>query len=86
MVPRRAHRRFTRRLNGTIRDIAAVIRDQRQGWRNATRVVLVMLAIALVVLATTGVWLWFRYVPTAEAATAHPVDDAPAARGRRGLR
>ena len=27
-----------------------------------------MLAVALTVLAATGVWLWFRYVPTAEAA------------------
>lgn len=37
-------------------------------WRIATRVVLALLAAGLVVLAATGVWLWFRYRPTAAAA------------------
>jgi quinol-cytochrome oxidoreductase complex cytochrome b subunit len=37
----------------------------RPGWRNAVRVCLVLLGVALVILATTGVWLWFRYQPNA---------------------
>jgi quinol-cytochrome oxidoreductase complex cytochrome b subunit len=40
----------------------------RPGWRNAVRVCLVLLGVALVILATTGVWLWFRYRPAAATA------------------
>jgi hypothetical protein len=35
----------------------------RPGWRNAVRVCLVLLGVALVILATTGVRLWFRTNP-----------------------
>jgi len=37
----------------------------RDGWRNATRVCLVMLAVTLFILAASGVWLWFEYRPRA---------------------
>jgi quinol-cytochrome oxidoreductase complex cytochrome b subunit len=46
--------------------------------RTTTRVVLLVLAAALLVLAATGVWLWFRYEPTAARAwkgTGSPADD-----------
>jgi quinol-cytochrome oxidoreductase complex cytochrome b subunit len=38
-------------------------------------VTVVLLAVALLVLAVTGVWLWFRYVPT--AGRAWPGSDVP---------
>jgi quinol-cytochrome oxidoreductase complex cytochrome b subunit len=48
---------------------------QEQFWRIAPRVVLLLLAAAVLVLAVSGVWLWFAYRPTAADAwpTKHPL-------------
>ena len=48
--------------------IASDVREPGRGLRTATRVVLVVLAVLLGVLAATGAWLWFRYRPTAASA------------------
>jgi quinol-cytochrome oxidoreductase complex cytochrome b subunit len=45
-------------------------RDER--WRTAIRVCLALLGVTIAVLAATGIWLWFRYVPTAARGWPHP--------------
>ncbi len=36
---------------------------ERDGWRIAARVLLVLAALTMVVLASSGAWLWFEYHP-----------------------